>query len=58
MSRYEDGVHSKKIDVILGGMETIGSAERSTDVDMMRDIFTITDGAYSELLFKLFGNDS
>ena len=40
MSRYEDGVHSKKIDVILGGMETIGSAERSTDVDMMRDTFT------------------
>ena len=58
MSRYEDGVHSKKIDVILGGMETIGSAERSTDVDMMRNTFhTITDGAYSELLFKLFGKD-
>ena len=58
MSRYEDGIHSKKIDVILGGMETIGSAERSTDVDMMRDTFhTITDGAYSELLFKLFGKD-
>ena len=39
-------------------METIGSAERSTDVDMMRDTFpTITDGAYSELLFKLFGKD-
>ena len=58
MSRYEDGVHSKKIDVILGGMETIGSAERSTDVDMMRDTFhTITDGAYSNLLFELFGKD-
>ena len=58
MSRYDDGIHSKKIDVILGGMETIGSAERSTDVDMMRDTFhTITDGAYSELLFKLFGKD-
>lgn len=55
MSRYEDGVTSKKIDVILGGMETIGSAERSTDVDQMRDTFhTITDGAYSELLYKLF----
>ena len=25
MSRYEDGVHPQKIDVILGGMETIGS---------------------------------
>ena len=58
MSRYEDGVHSKKIDVILGGMETIGSAERSTDVEMMRDTFhTITDGEYSQLLFKLFGKE-
>ena len=45
MSRYEDGVHSKKIDVILGGMETIGSAERSTDKEQMRDTFhTITNG--------------
>ena len=58
MSRYESGVHSKKIDVILGGMETIGSAERSTDVEMMRDTFhTITEGAYSKLLFELFGQD-
>ena len=49
---------AKKIDVILGGMETIGSAERSCDVDMMRDTFhTITDGAYSELLFELFGKE-
>ena len=58
MSRYEDGIHSKKIDVILGGMETIGSAERSTNVDQMRDTFhTITDGAYSKLLFDLFGKE-
>ena len=58
MSRYEDGIHSKKIDVILGGMETIGSAERSTDVDMMRDTFhTITNGEYSQLLYKLFGKE-
>ena len=58
MSRYEDGIYSKKIDVILGGMETIGSAERSTDVDMMRDTFhTITNGEYSQLLYKLFGKE-
>ena len=58
MSRYEDGVHSKKIDVILGGMETIGSAERSCDVDMRRDTFhSITDGEYSALLYKLFGKE-
>ena len=58
MSRNADGKTAKKIDVILGGMETIGSAERSCDVDMMRDTFhTITDGAYSKLLFELFGKD-
>ena len=58
MSRYEDGITSKKIDVILGGMETIGSAERSTDVDQMRDTFhTITEGQYSQLLYNLFGKD-
>ncbi len=58
MARNDDGKTAKKMDVILGGMETIGSAERSCDVDMMRDTFhSITDGAYSELLFKLFGKE-
>ena len=58
MSRYPGETESKKIDVILGGMETIGSAERSTDIDMMRDTFhTITEGAYSNLLFESFGKD-
>jgi aspartyl/asparaginyl-tRNA synthetase len=58
MSRNADGKTAKKIDVILGGMETIGSAERSCDVDMMRDTFhSITDGAYSKLLFELFGKE-
>ena len=58
MSRYPGETESKKIDVILGGMETIGSAERSTNKDQMRDTFhTITDGAYSNLLYDLFGKD-
>jgi aspartyl/asparaginyl-tRNA synthetase len=58
MARNDDGVTAKKMDVILGGMETIGSAERSCDVDMMRDTFhSITDGAYSKLLFELFGKE-
>ena len=58
MSRNDDGVTAKKMDVILGGMETIGSAERSCDVDMMRDTFhSITGGAYSKLLFELFGKE-
>ncbi len=57
MSRNTNGT-SKKIDVILGGMETIGSAERSTDVEQMRDTFhTITEGAYSNLLFDKFGKE-
>ena len=58
MKRWDTGVHSKKIDVIIGGMETIGSAERSCDVEQMRNTFhTITNGEYAELLFKLFGKD-
>ena len=57
MSRNNDGT-SRKIDVILGGMETIGSAERSTDKEQMRNTFhTISDGGYAELLYKLFGKE-
>ena len=58
MSRNPTVDTSKKIDVILGGIETIGRAERSTDVDQMRDTFhTITNGEYSKLLFDLFGKE-
>ena len=57
MARNNDGT-SKKIDVILNGMETIGSAERSTYKKQMRETFhTISDGKYAELLFKLFGKE-
>ena len=57
MARNNDGT-SKKIDVILGGMETIGSAERSTDKEQMRNTFhTISNGEYAELLYKLFGKE-
>jgi aspartyl/asparaginyl-tRNA synthetase len=57
MARNDDGT-SKKIDVILNGMETIGSAERSTDKEQMRETFhTISDGQYADLLFKLFGKE-
>jgi len=55
MARNDDGT-SKKIDVILGGMETIGSAERSTDKGQMRETFhTISDGGYAQLLYDKFG---
>ena len=57
MARNDDGT-SKKIDVILGGMETIGSAERSTDKEQMRETFhSISDGQYAELLYQLFGKE-
>tara|TARA_R110000822_G_scaffold35982_9_gene101363 strand:- start:776 stop:1669 length:894 start_codon:yes stop_codon:yes gene_type:complete len=57
MSRNEDGT-SRKIDVILGGMETIGSAERSTDKEQMRNTFnTISNGEYAGLIKSLFGDE-
>jgi len=47
-----------KCDVIIGGMETIGSAERSSDVAEMKHQFqTISDGGYAQLLYDLFGKD-
>lgn len=52
------GDHSAKIDVILHGQETIGSAERSCDVEEMRDLFhTISDGEYAEILYNKFGKE-
>ncbi len=57
MKRNDNGT-AKKVDVILGGMETIGSAERATDVDMMRDRFhSISGGEYAGLLYSQFGKD-
>jgi aspartyl/asparaginyl-tRNA synthetase len=48
----------KKVDVILHGMETIGSAERSCNPDEMRNFFeTVSDGEYAQLLFNKFGKE-
>jgi len=53
--KRENGI-AKKIDVLLCGQETIGSAERSTDKEQMREtFFSIEDGRYAEKLFDLFG---
>jgi hypothetical protein len=50
--------HAHKIDVIMHGHETIGSAERSSNVDEMRDSFyTISEGKYAGKLFELFGKE-
>jgi len=55
MKSNDDGTYSK-IDVILHGMETIGSAQREVDPVKMRERFySISGGEYSELLFKHFG---
>lgn len=55
MKKGADGLFNK-IDVVLFGMETIGSAERSTNIEEMREMFfTISDGKYAELLFNKFG---
>jgi len=56
MKRNEDGVTAKKVDVILYGIETIGSAERGINSKIMLDRFhSISDGKYSELLYAQFG---
>jgi aspartyl/asparaginyl-tRNA synthetase len=57
MKHRGDGIFNK-IDVILYGQETIGSAERSSDKEEMRRMFyTISDGGYAAKLFELFGKD-
>ena len=58
MRLQEDKEHSNKIDVIIHGIETIGSAERETDKEKMRECFnTIMDGAYKNKLYELFGEE-
>jgi aspartyl/asparaginyl-tRNA synthetase len=58
MKRNESTGKFNKIDIILYGQETIGSAERSCDVDVMRNLFyTISDGKYAGKLFELFGKE-
>ena len=53
MKRNDEGT-SNKVDVILSGHETIGSAERETDKEKMRECFnTIMDGAYKNKLYEL-----
>lgn len=56
--KKKDKDYSNKIDVILYGNETIGSAERSTDKEEMKnEFYTISDGKYAGLLFDLFGRE-
>lgn len=57
MKHNQDNIFNK-VDVILFGQETIGSAERSCDVEKMREMFyTIENGGYAKKLFDLFGEE-
>jgi aspartyl/asparaginyl-tRNA synthetase len=54
----KEGEYAAKIDVIIDGQETIGSAERSTDPEEMRELFhTISEGGYAQKLYDLFGKE-
>jgi aspartyl/asparaginyl-tRNA synthetase len=56
--KKKSSTHAHKIDVIMYGNETIGSAERSTNAKEMSDGFhTISEGKYAQKLFDLFGKD-
>ncbi len=57
MKHDKDGIFSK-VDVILYGQETIGSAERATSIEEMKYYFdTISDGGYKKKLYDLFGKE-
>ena len=58
MKQNDDGETAAKIDVIIAGQETIGSAERATDKEQMKHMFhTISDGGYANILFDTFGRE-
>lgn len=58
MRRYDGDKKelAKKVDVILSGQETFGSAEREVDKEVMLNRFnTISGGGYKKKLYDLFG---
>lgn len=58
MKRDPNSEFAKKVDVIIGGMEVIGSAERSCDKEDMKKRFkTISGGGYSNILYSQFGKE-
>ena len=55
MMQNPDGQRAEKVDVILHGIETIGSAQRSSDPSEMKEQFySISDGNYAQILFSNF----
>ena len=58
MKLHASKEHSNKIDVIMHGIETIGSAERATNKEEMKEMFkTISDGGYANTLYAQFGKE-
>ena len=59
MRRSDNDLNTaEKVDVLLHGMETIGSAERSSDAEMMYNTFhSIENGRYAGRIFELFGKE-
>ncbi len=52
------GETANKVDVLMHGIETIGSAERSCSAEEQRNSFySIEEGKYAEKLFDLFGKN-
>lgn len=52
------GENAHKVDVLMHGVETIGSAERSCSAqDQRNSFYSIEEGKYAEKLFELFGKD-
>ena len=59
LTLHDHGDVAQKIDVLLFGIETIGSAERSCDVDEMRKRFlTISNGEYAARMFAEFSEET
>ena len=58
MKRNKETGLAEKIDCIICGIETFGSASRACDSeDMKHRFYTISDGEYANLLFTKFGKD-
>jgi len=58
MARNSSGTHANKVDVIIHGIETIGSAQRSCDKESMRHMFnSITNGEYANTLYAQFSKE-
>lgn len=58
MKKHESGEGAYKVDVIMDGMETIGSAERSCNPkEMLHDFHSISNGLYAKTIYNHFGRE-